>query len=285
MLSHVLEMYSVDGGQSFQDFVQSIDFEALLKTDDHFVLVGRDPFYAARHFSSRANCSCIPQQLGCGHGFPNPDSGDWIYLFMKAYDDLFWQKQRNSGPPFEENDEIAEKLDRMGLSHLWNSEDKRKKIISHLLSFGTELTIAKQYKNALVVAAGIKCLEKKKSMCRSYDEARPQNSMESFHSWAVAESEETRFVMDFLADPERHVTKFFSSRIPCSCLNEQYQELKSGRERGVCCNCLVNLEKRQLMTCQQCGSYDYCGKACQRAHWPTHKGLCLTVAQMKAALL
>lgn len=45
MLSHVLEMYSGDGGQSFQDFV-------LLKTDDHFVLVGRDPFYVARFLSS-----------------------------------------------------------------------------------------------------------------------------------------------------------------------------------------------------------------------------------------
>ena len=48
-----------------------------------------------------------------------------------------------------------------------------------------------------------------------------------------------------------------------------------------CHGCAVALtpEQARLQVCTRCYSATYCGLACQRAHWPTHKGVCKAVGK------
>ena len=52
-----------------------------------------------------------------------------------------------------------------------------------------------------------------------------------------------------------------------------------------CSGCAVALTKEQmgLQQCTACSWASYCGVACQRAHWPTHKVVCKAVGKAKLA--
>ena len=50
-----------------------------------------------------------------------------------------------------------------------------------------------------------------------------------------------------------------------------------------CSRCgVVSSETLRMLTCGACGKATYCGKECQRAAWPGHKGLCKDVANSKS---
>ena len=47
--------------------------------------------------------------------------------------------------------------------------------------------------------------------------------------------------------------------------------------RRICSGCgkQYDLSEPRLLVCGECGEGRYCDKACQRAHWPGHRGPCL----------
>lgn len=73
--------------------------------------------------------------------------------------------------------------------------------------------------------------------------------------------------------------KYLRKRIPCSCLDIKYKEVKSLPRFGMCCNpaCTLpnrQIERSQMFSCSGCDAMHYCCHQCQKADWPRHKEWC-----------
>ena len=85
-------------------------------------------------------------------------------------------------------------------------------------------------------------------------------------------------------DDEHTLVKYLRKRIPCTCLDEKYEEVKSKSRMGVCFNCKSAVERSKVLTCSQCGTVNYCGRKCQKAHWHGHKEMCAKITCSKMTL-
>ncbi len=75
------------------------------------------------------------------------------------------------------------------------------------------------------------------------------------------------------------LVKYLRKRIPCSCLDRKYKEVKSLPRFGFCCNTECTLPNRQverskMFSCSGCDEMHYCCHQCQKADWPRHKEWC-----------
>ncbi len=75
------------------------------------------------------------------------------------------------------------------------------------------------------------------------------------------------------------VVSFLRKRIPCSCLDKKYEEVKFVTKVGLCANPKCSLpdrkvERKKMLTCTGCGSAYYCSPECQKIDWPAHKVEC-----------
>eukprot|EP00984_Skeletonema_dohrnii_P001764 scaffold586_cov112-Skeletonema_dohrnii-CCMP3373.AAC.10 len=82
------------------------------------------------------------------------------------------------------------------------------------------------------------------------------------------------------------LVKFYRRRIPCSCLDERYEEVKSTTKMAACCNRECNfhngqVERKKTMYCSGCRIAAYCSVGCQKADWSRHKLDC----HSKAAII
>ena len=75
------------------------------------------------------------------------------------------------------------------------------------------------------------------------------------------------------------LVKFYRHRIPCSCLDEKYEEVKDIPKMGFCYNpeCSIpnrELERSKTKCCSRCRDVTYCSRECQVADWSRHKPIC-----------
>lgn len=75
-------------------------------------------------------------------------------------------------------------------------------------------------------------------------------------------------------DDDHTLVKYLRRRIPCSCLDEVYKEVKSITRTGVCFTCESVVERSKMSSCARCGNANYCSRVCQKADWPNHKDEC-----------
>ena len=79
---------------------------------------------------------------------------------------------------------------------------------------------------------------------------------------------------------EHTLVRYLQKRIPCSCLDDKYEEVKDVKKIGLChyIKCENHdggvAERSSLMRCTRCRRVGYCSRECQVAHWPWHKELC-----------
>ena len=84
-----------------------------------------------------------------------------------------------------------------------------------------------------------------------------------------------RRLRDVTADGgERGVTRFFSKRISCSCLDGMYAEVSNQPKQSACTNCRDVFKKDKLALCGGCNVAWYCSRECQKEHWPEHQQFC-----------
>lgn len=317
MLVYSISLYNSDDGHTFQAFFSRTDPVHLFGKDDFLLHLSREPCFAGRYFSSRGvNCDCISKRF-CDHGFPNQAKGDVVYAFSEAFIRSLsteMQMVRKTLEPYQVVLNITERLIQEDLAYWWESEETetnflpvrcamtRSRIIAFLVSFGVDC-VAKQYiPHAIVIAMYIKSLEHPTlqmlvGVCGLTRAAGMRDGSAS-HMRLVSEKDFIKIRSDLCGDPVRQCTKFFLSRTSCDCLKEKYEVLRSGPMMGRCRNCLQSKERKQLMTCSNCRSVDYCSTACQvscrrvllflpvdstnvlnfllfqRADWPKHKPWC-----------
>lgn len=89
-----------------------------------------------------------------------------------------------------------------------------------------------------------------------------------------------RKVMELLEGVDEHtVVLYLKNRIPCSCLDEKYKEVKSIKRMCLCYNtdCTLpdrKMERKKRLICTRCTRACYCSAECQKANWPEHKHKC-----------
>ena len=93
---------------------------------------------------------------------------------------------------------------------------------------------------------------------------------------------------ELLGADDHTLVSYYRKRIPCACLDEKYNEVKSVKKIGRCrnTNCRLpgrKVERRKMFYCTRCGGANYCSSECQRADWKKHKEQCDAVVKMKAA--
>ncbi len=75
------------------------------------------------------------------------------------------------------------------------------------------------------------------------------------------------------------LVKFFRHRIPCSCLDEKYEEVKNITKMGICHNPNCKwpqrrVERNKTAYCSLCRNAVYCSRECQVADYTRHKPDC-----------
>ena len=141
---------------------------------------------------------------------------------------------------------------------VWYDPSKLKKVVSYYLCNGTQHVLQGEFDRARLFAA-----------------------MASYLETALA-SRSGKFNLDVNATTmfevcncdERTLVKYLKKRIPCSCLDEIYEEVKSITRTGVCHNCSSTVERSKMLTCSRCGDSNYCCRSCQKADWRRHKRIC-----------
>jgi hypothetical protein len=87
---------------------------------------------------------------------------------------------------------------------------------------------------------------------------------------------------------EHTLCSFFRNRIPCSCLDQKYKEVKSLTKMDMCWNfeCRqpnrFEIDNKSMMCCSRCRQASYCCSECQEIDWPRHKITCGLARDMNA---
>lgn len=84
------------------------------------------------------------------------------------------------------------------------------------------------------------------------------------------------------------LVEFLRKRIPCKCLDEKYEEVRSIPRMGICTNLECTLpgrkaERSEMFYCGRCRFVCYCSTECQKMDWrASHKKECKELAREKA---
>mmetsp|Transcript_12990 Transcript_12990/g.18610 ORF Transcript_12990/g.18610 Transcript_12990/m.18610 type:complete len:281 (+) Transcript_12990:22-864(+) len=200
--------------------------------------------------------------IQCWHGSKFFGKLKTIGDFMEAFRKEFYEAARG---PFvliyclgdaknATMDEFAE---------VWNDSAKMENMMSWFLFVGTQAILKGEYDSARGDATIVRFMEQHVAV-----ELKKTHAL---YNWPkVLET----------YDADLHtLVKFFRHRIPCSCLDEKYEEVKDIVKMGMCFNpqCAHPnrmTERSKTMYCSRCRCATYCSRECQIAAWTNHKPRC-----------
>ena len=202
-------------------------------------------------------------QLKCRHGVePPPSPTDICLRFAFAYGESF-DVRRDLPIPISkclieaQNDTLDE------FAEVWNDAAKLTLTASFFLCDGTQAVLEGDYKHARDCATFARL----------------------FEQYIAFDSKRTQALVNWPKIRETHnadlhtLVQFFRRRIPCSCLDEKYDEVKSITKMGYCYNLQCSIpdkraERSKTKYCSRCRNVAYCSRECQEANWSIHKADC-----------
>ena len=88
-------------------------------------------------------------------------------------------------------------------------------------------------------------------------------------------------LVKFHTADEHTLCSYFRNRIPCSCLDKKYKEVKSVVKKDMCWNTKCKkpnrfeIDSESMLTCSGCRQACYCSSECQEIDWRArHKKTC-----------
>jgi hypothetical protein len=203
----------------------------------------------------------------CSHGFKPSSRSQHVlcYEFVKTYGT-------------EHDTAVTRNEDgfKMGITatvqkhpEAWHNQASIETIICYCLSKGTQHVCEGDHNGARLYAALARYLEEVIAV---------ENNIQNDIYWTK--------VFELCGADEHTLVKYFRRRIPCSCLDEKYEEVKNVTKLGLCYNPQCPLPDRKtdrskLMHCTRCRQANYCSIECQRAAWSYHKAFCVDWASKK----
>lgn len=198
------------------------------------------------------------EKQNCEHGF-NPSSRSQERFCVDFTRDIFidYISRRESGGEYEFisfREAVVEIITKyFGCKR---NDSNFECIMSYFLSGGTTYLLEGNYEFARVVAMAAK-------------------HVEGAYNFDVDPAK----IMELSAEDKHTLVQFFRKQIPCSCLDEKYEEVKSTPKMGYCCNDDCPLPNQRairskMVHCTGCRNVNFCSRECQVAAWPTHKGHC-----------
>jgi len=154
---------------------------------------------------------------------------------------------------------------------VWNDFSKMSFVVSLLLACGTSKILEGNIKIACKYAALGRYFEQ-------YVEVDLLN-IRAYPNWPK--------IRELCAADEHTLVSFLKKRIPCSCLEKRYKQVKCTPKIGLCCNpdCPLpfgKTERSATMCCSRCRAANYCSRECLVAVWQGHKGECKFYTDLKA---
>ena len=191
-----------------------------------------------------------------------------VYKFMDN-----WTKKSRTRPFMKAYPLMEQMLEEH--IEIWNTEAMKKMVMDIMISIGVNLILDDKTQAGdieLIRGCGI-CIV----LLENYESRSDNNSLCPATYRGAAE------MRDLNGGSERDIIKFYLKRISCSCLKEVHSEAKKTQSKqGICSYCKQKKDRESLKLCSICKSEHYCGRACQKAHWPEHKQICSATATINS---
>ncbi len=193
------------------------------------------------------------------------------YQFVKVFTESYYEAAGDGGRPLAVRLLDATNATKAEFADVWNDSAMMKMAISELLGSGTRVFLEGNYDGARDCATLVRYLEQ----------------------YTAVELEQKRAVCNWPKINEVHhadlhtLVKYFRHRIPCSCLDEKYEEVKSITKMGLCYNEKCKFpnrmtERSNTMCCSRCRCAVYCSRECQIADFSRHRPFCDKNSEIQA---
>jgi hypothetical protein len=217
-------------------------------------------------------CTII-EQSACLHGKKPPPDGQQVDVFLYAFVGEYNAATGTIRKCFER----AQKATREKYANVWNKVDDMRWIYSQCLTEGVQHV----WDGNMSAAPAIACF------ALFFDQ---YSLVELFKTQAIIYW--PRIVELDMVDEEHTLILFLKNCldcIPCSCLDEKYEEVKSIPRMGICYNNKCSRPGRMadfntMIWCKRCKQANYCSYECHSDHLPWHSRRCDKVAAVKAEL-
>ena len=186
----------------------------------------------------------LNKECGCTHGF-NPVGqnkyASFRFRFITAFHSSLIEGLRCGDLPLSECLVDARSATMEEFADAWYNLAKMEAALSHLLSGGTKSILAGNYNIVRETAAVARFFEEIIAVDLKQTQALP--------NWPKID--------DTLYSDMHTLVKFFRHRIPCSCLDEKYEEVKHIPKQGYCyyIQCSIpggKLERSKTKYCSRC---------------------------------
>lgn len=169
---------------------------------------------------------------------------------------------------------VATEVSRKKYPLMWQNEHKLVTIKMLLLAMGTNC-----------VLSGDIDLARQCASCAHFFKIFVEDIFHEGRAMMMGADKNTEL---FLSD-EHTLVRYLQKHIPCSCLDNKYEEVKGVKKMGFCSfpHCKIPdrmAERSTMLYCTRCRQTNYCSRECQESHWRAgHKEDCDDLRKQRKA--
>lgn len=198
---------------------------------------------------------------GCDHGHGSRAIDEKVLDFIRAFNSAFHAA--------EESLVNATKVVSRRYATVWLDSAKMKAVVSYLVCKATENALRGAERGSAGYCAAL----------AYFFEHHIAVGMNNTEEAIASLNSQKAFELHAADNNDRVLVSFLRKRIPCKCLDEKYNEMKTRPKLGICSNPECPLpgrkaERSKMFYCTQCSCAYYCSSECQTVDWPEHKEEC-----------